>query len=60
MSTDRRDSDQGGTSLRRRGMHFGALLRRHQVEPGAARRELSRAEGTSRRIEAVAGVATGA
>jgi hypothetical protein len=55
---DRRDSDQGGTSLQRRGTHFGALLGRRQVEPGAARRELSHAEDTSQQIEAAAADAT--
>jgi hypothetical protein len=44
--------------LRRRGTHFGALHRRHQVEHRAARKELSHAEDISRRIEAAAGDAT--
>jgi hypothetical protein len=51
------DSDQDRSSLRRRGLPFGALHRRHQNEHGAARNGSS-AEDISPRIEAAAGYAT--
>jgi hypothetical protein len=49
------DSDQDRS--RRRGLHFGTLHHRHQIEHGAARNELS-AEDISLRIEAAPGYAT--